>query len=79
MGAFSPTLSQADDSKREIENPAHVPPIPQKIYDQIVANFKVLNDTNNHWTRFATGDFPSIGACNAFVQLYFKDFHALFP
>lgn len=78
--AFSDLLSSTSDHAIwERENLAHVEELPPKIYHQIVSNFEALNEPNERNTRFAMGDFPSIAACNAFMQLYFEMFDPVFP
>lgn len=80
MGAFSSILSAAaSDHIWESENLAHVRSLPPETYHQIVDNFSELNITNRHYNRFAAGAFPSLAACNAFMQLFFEEFNLLFP
>jgi Fungal specific transcription factor domain len=80
MGTFSPELSSEDDNTVwESENLAHTRPLSQYTHDQIVAKFKELNDNKGQYTQFATGNFPSLAACNAFMQLFFEEFDPLFP
>ncbi|RFU35776.1 hypothetical protein B7463_g563, partial [Scytalidium lignicola] len=80
MGAFSPVLtSEGGNHIWEPENLAHVRPLPQQTYDQIAAKFKKFNKTHDQYTQFATGNFPSLAACNAFMQLFFEEFNPLFP
>ena len=80
MGDFPPSLSsQSDDSAWEADNLRHVPYLPQQVYEQIAATFKLLNATQGPYIQFAGGAFPSLAACNAFMQLYFEEFDPLFP
>ncbi|KAL6901140.1 hypothetical protein GGI43DRAFT_422654 [Trichoderma evansii] len=81
MGAFDAVLSaRENDSIWCAEDLAHVSPLPRKKYDQILAKFESLNSTAKAgYKQFSTGAFPSITACNAFMQLYFEEFDPLFP
>ncbi|GFP58551.1 zinc finger protein 641 [Trichoderma asperellum] len=81
MGAFDPILSSREkDAIWCAEDLAHVSPLPKQKYDQIVAKFEALNGTTKvGYQRFSTGAFPSITACNAFMQLFFEEFDPLFP
>ncbi|KAK6383928.1 hypothetical protein LTS17_003220 [Exophiala oligosperma] len=80
MGTFSPILSStANHQIWEAENLVHVKPLPMGIYTHIVARFKEFNSTSNQYNQFAAGDFPSIAACNAFMQLFFEHFNQLLP
>ncbi|UKZ89666.1 uncharacterized protein TrAFT101_004709 [Trichoderma asperellum] len=81
MGAFDPILSSREkDAIWCAEDLAHVGPLPKQKYDQIVANFEALNGTAKvGYKQFSTGAFPSITACNAFMQLFFEEFDPLFP
>ncbi|OAL18164.1 hypothetical protein AYO22_10941 [Fonsecaea multimorphosa] len=80
IGDFPLSLSsQSDDSTWEPENLRHVPSLTQEVYDQIVAAFQQLNATQCSYIQFAGGAFPSLAACNAFMQLYFEEFNPLFP
>ncbi|KAH8807391.1 fungal-specific transcription factor domain-containing protein [Xylogone sp. PMI_703] len=80
MGAFSPVLtSESGDHIWEPENLAHVRYLPHQTYDRIVGKFKKFNKTHDQYIQFATGSFPSLAACNAFMQLFFEEFNPLFP
>jgi Fungal specific transcription factor domain len=80
MGDFSPFLASGnDDSIWEPENLDHVPYLPQQVYEQIADAFQKLNTTWGPYIQFAGGAFPSLAACNAFMQLYFEEFNPLFP
>ena len=80
MGDFPPILaSGSDDSIWEQENLGHVPYLPQQVYEQIAATFQSTNTTRGPYIQFAGGAFPSLAACNAFMQLYFEEFNPLFP
>lgn len=80
IGGFSSVLSfDGSDGIWEPENLAHVRPLPQQVYNDIVVRYKKLNDITAQYTPFATGDFPSLAACNAFMQLFFEDFNPLLP
>lgn len=80
MGTFSSVLSStANQGIWEAESLAHVKPLQKEVYTQIVAHFKELNSTNVQYNQFVAGEFPSLAACNAFLQLFFEDFNQLFP
>ena len=79
MGAFPAELSEDNEAVWEPESLAHVRSLPQQTYQKIVSHFKIFNTTNDYLTQFATGDFPSLAACNAFLQLYFDEFNLVFP
>ena len=79
IGDFSPILSSEDAAFWEPENLAHVRSLPQNVYDEIVAKYEKLNVTDGQYTEFASGAFPSLAACNAFMQLFFEEFSPLFP
>ncbi|PNP46505.1 hypothetical protein TGAMA5MH_01963 [Trichoderma gamsii] len=81
MGTFDPILSSRDsDDIWCPEDLAHVNPLPRQKYDQIVAKFESLNNTTEAgYKQFSTGAFPSLTACNAFMQLFFEEFDPLFP
>ncbi|KAL7917138.1 fungal-specific transcription factor domain-containing protein [Trichoderma austrokoningii] len=81
MGSFDPVLSsRSSDDIWSPEDFAHVSPLPKQKYDQIVAKFESLNKTTKAGSKqFSTGAFPSITACNAFMQLFFEEFDPLFP
>lgn len=79
LGAFPMGLADDDEELWEPENLARVPTLNRGTYDFIVAQFKNLNTTNNHITQFATGRFPCLSACNAFVQLFFESFNPTLP
>jgi hypothetical protein len=80
MGTFSPVVSSEESNNIwESENLAHVPSLPQQTYDSILSKFQELNTTNSHYNQFVAGDFPSLSACNAFLQLFFEEFNPLFP
>ncbi|EHK50798.1 hypothetical protein TRIATDRAFT_134223 [Trichoderma atroviride IMI 206040] len=81
MGTFDPVLSSRDsDDIWCPEDLAHVSPLPRQKYNQIVAKFESLNSTTKAgYKQFSTGAFPSITACNAFMQLFFEEFDPLFP
>ena len=63
----------------EPENLAHVDPLLPHVHRQIANKFSELNVTNSHYTQFATGTFPPLPACNAFMQLFFEEFDPLCP
>jgi hypothetical protein len=80
MGDFPSVLSSKEGATLwEPENLAHVRSLPQLVYDQIAAMYEKLNVTNGQYTQFASGAFPSLAACNAFIQLFFEEFNQLFP
>jgi Fungal specific transcription factor domain len=80
MGEFPSVLSSENkDNIWAPENLAHVRPLPQQVYNQIAARFEDFNVTKGQYTQFASGAFPSLAACNAFMQLFFEEFNPLFP
>lgn len=81
IGVFSPLLSPSsgNSSLWESENFGHVPPLHLATYDRLLKAFEQCNVDNGHYTKFAAGEFPSILALNTFLQLYFEEFHPLFP
>ncbi|KAJ9603153.1 hypothetical protein H2200_012448 [Cladophialophora chaetospira] len=80
MGTFSPLLSAPESiSIWESENLAHVKPLSQKTYQDILTSFKELNNTTKQHNQFVAGDFPSLVACNAFLQIFFEEFNPVFP
>lgn len=80
MGTFSPLLSAHDSVDLwEPENLAHVKRLPPTTYTVIVANFRELNSTTSQYNQFVAGEFLSLAACNAFMQLYFEEFNEVFP
>lgn len=80
MGDFPPSLAVgADDSVWESESLEHVPYLPRHVYEQIAMTFQNVNTTRGTCIQFAGGQFPSLTACNAFMQLYFEEFNPLFP
>jgi hypothetical protein len=81
MGTFDRVFSSRDsDDIWYSEDLAHVNPLPRQKYNQIVAKFESLNKTTEAgYKQFSTGTFPSITACNAFMQLFFEEFDPLFP
>lgn len=81
MRTFPPILSASasEDFPWEAEDFGHVKQLTQQVYDNLVANFKAFNCDNGHYMPFATGEFLSIAACSAFIQLYFEEFNPLFP
>jgi len=80
MGEFPSVLgSENSDNIWAPENLAHVRPLPRQVYNQIAARFEDFNVTKGQYTQFASGAFPSLAACNAFMQLFFEEFNPLFP
>ncbi|KAK4945803.1 hypothetical protein LTR10_015151 [Elasticomyces elasticus] len=79
LGGFPMSLAEDDEELWEPENLARVPTLTRGTHDFIVAQFKNLNTTDNHITQFATGRFPCLSACNAFMQLFFESFNPTLP
>lgn len=82
MGTISPFLSSGTSTNATIwesENLCHVKPLSSNHYGEIVIHFKKLNNTSSHNNQFVEGNFPSLNACNALMQLFFEYFNQMFP
>lgn len=82
LPGFFPPLLSARESGEDIWKPedfGHVKSLPQVAYHRLLDNFERLNADNGYHVPFANGEFPSLTAFNAFIQLYFEAFHPIFP
>lgn len=71
-----------DDDIWQAEDYGHVPAIPPGCYDHICRCYAQVNGGDGHLlypTTCLDAGLPSRAALNAFVQLYFEDFHPVFP
>ncbi|PYH50082.1 uncharacterized protein BP01DRAFT_362086 [Aspergillus saccharolyticus JOP 1030-1] len=81
MGAFCFPRPDCEggSSVWEAEDLGHVQPLPIETYNRILGTFRTLNKDNGYHMPFAAGEFPSLAACSAFMQLYFENFNFIFP
>ncbi|KAK0624508.1 Zinc finger protein MSN2 [Lasiodiplodia hormozganensis] len=73
--------SPNDDDVWQAEDYGHVPAIPPACYSQIRQCYAQVNGGDGHllYPTPCLDALPSRAALNAFVQLYFEDFHPVFP
>lgn len=80
-GSFPAVLSATEGFENvwKAEDLGHVKHLSPDAYHRLHLNFERLNTDNGYFSSFAQGRFPSIDALNAFMQLYFEEFHPMFP
>lgn len=79
---YFPTVLTATEGVENVwksEDLGHVKHLSPDAYHRLHLNFERLNADNGYFSSFARGPFPSIAALNAFMQLYFEEFHPIFP
>ncbi|KAF4541576.1 uncharacterized protein LTHEOB_8571 [Lasiodiplodia theobromae] len=80
-GLLLPSSPDDDDDVWQAEDYGHVPAIPPACYSQIRQCYAQVNGGDGHllYPTTCLDALPSRAALNAFVQLYFEDFHPVFP
>lgn len=73
------TATEGVESVWKSEDLGHVTHLSPDAYHRLHLNFERLNADNGYFSSFAQGPFPPIAALNAFMQLYFEEFHPTFP
>lgn len=63
----------------KLEDLGHVPRLQQSTYGNIVSCFSKLNVDNDFHLPFTSEGLPTINEMNAFVQVYFEEFHPVLP
>jgi hypothetical protein len=77
-------ISNGDGESQDVESWRaedyhHVPPLTQDIYEMMVSYFTRLNADNEFYVPFTAQSFPSMNHINIFIQVYFEEFHPVFP
>ncbi|RSL41204.1 hypothetical protein CEP53_012901 [Fusarium sp. AF-6] len=57
----------------------HVPCLTEDIYEIMMSSFTRLNSDNEFYVPFTTHKFPPMNHINIFIQVYFEEFHPVFP
>ena len=57
----------------------HVPCLTQDTYEMMVSSFTRLNADNEFYVPFTAQSFPPMNHINIFIQVYFEEFHPVFP
>lgn len=61
------------------EDYGHIPRLPSEAYQAIVNWFEKVNCDGDLFQRFTDMPLPSLDVLNSFMQVYFEEFHPLFP
>jgi hypothetical protein len=61
------------------EDYGHVPYITNEAYDLMTSTFKQLNSDNAYYIPFTNKHLPSLQHMQIYMQVYFEDFHPVFP
>ncbi|KAJ4223325.1 hypothetical protein NW759_005958 [Fusarium solani] len=77
-------ISNGDGESQDVESWRaedyhHVPPLTQDTYEMMVSYFTRLNADNEFYVPFTAQSFPSMNHINIFIQVYFEEFHPVFP
>ncbi|KAF2459383.1 hypothetical protein BDY21DRAFT_189709 [Lineolata rhizophorae] len=76
-GSLRPGAFPADIA--ETEDFGHAEKITQPAYDNLLLSVRRLNDSYPYMPSKDKALLPSLEAVNCFVQLYFENFHPIFP
>lgn len=57
----------------------HVPCLTQDTYEMMASSFTRLNADNEFYMPFTSQEFPPMNHINIFIQVYFEEFHPVFP
>ncbi|UPK97099.1 hypothetical protein LCI18_008034 [Fusarium solani-melongenae] len=88
-----PTFTQTADASSPIDGAAdtaepsrdqqmdyhHVPSLTQDTYEMMISSFTRLNADNEFYVPFTAQSFPPMNHINIFIQVYFEEFHPVFP
>lgn len=80
---FSITLKTYEDlgdaGTWMFEDYGHIPRLPPDVYEAIENWYDKVNCDGDLFQRFTDEPLPSLDVLNAFMQVYFEEFHPLFP
>lgn len=68
-----------DPESWRAEDYHHVPSLTQDTYEMMISSFTRLNADNEFYVPFTAQSFPPMNHINIFIQVYFEEFHPVFP
>ncbi|KAI9692381.1 MAG: hypothetical protein M1822_006612 [Bathelium mastoideum] len=74
-----PDMSNTPDDVFEAENFAHVEPLSQDVYQDIVKCFRSVSSDQDLFKKFRESKLPPLAAFDCFIQLYFEFFQPSYP
>ena len=74
-----PDMSDTLNDLFEAEDFAHVEPLSQKVYGDIIQCFRSVSSNQDLFKKFRESRLPPLVAFDCFIQLYFEFFQPMYP